>query len=92
MPPDKCDYQFNYKSFGKKSVKVEFVIREGSITTEDESDLNGDMQPVTRYRRTGIVETRKVTFDKPFNENALHAHMKNLLKDVPNRTPIAEQS
>lgn len=90
--PDKCDYKFKYKSFGDKDIKVGFVIYEGSITTEDEPDLNGDMQPVTRYRRTGIVEIKEVTFTKPFNESALHAHMKNLLKEVPDRTPIEEQS
>ena len=89
---DRCGYKFTFVSFGDKAVKVGYVIREGSITTEDEPGDDGDMHPVTRYRRTGIVEAKEVTFNKPFNENALHAHMKNLLKEVQNRTPIDEQA
>jgi len=44
-----------------------------------------------RYRRSGGIDKQTVVFDKPFSLNALHAHMKNLLKEVPNRTPIDEQ-
>lgn len=92
MPADKCDFKYHRIAEGKKSVTVEYSIYEGSVTTEDELDVNRDMQPVTRYRRTGGIDKQKVLFDKPFSINALHAHMKNLLKEVPNRIPIDEQT
>lgn len=92
MNADRCDYKYHRITDAKNSMTVEYSIYEGSITILDELGFNGDMVPVTRYRRSGRIDKQTVVFDKPFSINALHAHMKNLLKDVPNRTPIDEQS
>ena len=89
---DRCDYKFHRVTVGNKDMTVEYSIYEGEIATKDEPDLNGGIHPVTRYRRLGGVDKQTVMFDKPFSINALHAHMKNLLKGIPNRTPIDEQA
>lgn len=91
MLADKCDFKYHRITEGNKNMTVDYSIYEGAITTEDEPDINRDMQPVTRYRRSGGIDKQTVVFNRPFSINALHAHMKNLLKNVPNRTPIDEQ-
>lgn len=91
MAADKCDFKYHRITCSKKYMTVDYSIYEGEVNTLDELDINGDMVPVTRYRRSGRVDKQTVVFDKPFSINALHSHMKNLLKDVPNRTPIDEQ-
>ena len=92
MSADKCDYKFHRITVNNKSMIVDYSIYEGKVSALDEMDVDGNMSPVTRYRRSGGIDRQIVVFDKPFNINALHAHMKNLLKDIPNRTPIDEQS
>ena len=92
MPADRCDFKYHRITCSVKIMTVDYSIYEGSVTTEDELDVNGDIQSVTRYRRTGRVDGQTVVFDEPFSINALHDHMKNLLKEVPNRTPIDEQA
>lgn len=92
MPADKCDFKYHRITEGSKSMTVDYSIYEGEVSTLDEFDANGDMVPVTRYRRSGGIDKQTVVFNKPFSMNDLHDYMKNLLRDVPDRTPIDEQS
>ena len=41
---------------------VLFRIYEGEITTEDELDNDGNLQPVTRYRRTALLHVKELSF------------------------------
>ena len=92
MAADKCDYKIKRMSHKDKTVEVDLVIYEGEVSTLDEPDDNGGVQPVTRYRRSMKVEERTIVFDRPINDNTIHENLRNRLKDVPNRTPIAEQN
>lgn len=92
MAPDKCEFKYHRITCSAKIMIVDYSIYEGEVSTLDEPDDNDVMQPVTRYRRSGGIDRQTIIFDKPFSINALYAHMKNLLKEVSNRTPVDEQS
>ncbi len=91
MPADKCDYKLRSVTEKGKTVTVNITIYEGEISTLDEN-LGDGPEPVTRYRRSGEIEQRTIVFDRPIAMQAIHGNLRNILKEVQNRTPIEEQS
>lgn len=52
------DYKFDRISEADSRVKVSCSFYEGDVTTEDEQVEGGAIEPVTRYRRTALIEQR----------------------------------
>ena len=90
--PNLCSYHIKHIIRKRKSIDVIAHVYEGEINTQDEMGPNGDIVPITRYRPTAKIATVDITFDKPFSESAIHAHLKNYLKEVPGKTPIEAQT
>jgi len=91
------DYKFRRtKRISNSKTEVVMAIYSGAITTEDEMDINGGgMVPVTRYRRTVLLEefTKVVSGNIP--EQAAVKRCNKILKDYANEnghTVIQEQS
>lgn len=65
---------------------------EGDITTVNETDRDGQTSPVTRYRRTGIVEEK--TFLLPVEQDIDDAQqmLMTTIAAIPNTDPISQQS
>lgn len=90
------DYKFHRtKQVSNNKTEVVMAIYDGAITTEDEYDLSGNLQPVTRYRRNSKLEeiTRIVSGKIP--AQAAVRRCNKILKDYADEnghTVITEQS
>lgn len=51
------DYKFKSIHRDGKNTTIVATFYKGAITTEDEEDTNGDIVPITRYRRTKIIKS-----------------------------------
>ena len=74
---------------GKQVIAFRFY--EGAITAEDEEDVNGDMQSVTRYRRSAVLSALNVNRDTQLSEADIDALGRVELAKIPDHDPIEEQ-
>jgi hypothetical protein len=59
------DYKLVRFSHDKRHVTATLRVYRGAVTTEDERNINGEMVPVTRYRRIATVAERTFEYDVP---------------------------
>lgn len=93
----KTDYKFAY-ILRKDDVHIdECGVRfyEGDITTEDEKDFNGNIIPVTTYRRFNKI--KEVVFtEKDFgvisSDDELRVFLNGKLRKDKTRVPVDEQN
>jgi hypothetical protein len=70
---------------------IKFQFYEGAITTEDEVDMNLDIQSVTRYRRSAFLSALNVTRDTQLSEADIDALGRVELAKIADHAPIEEQ-
>ena len=74
---------------GKQVIAFRFY--EGAIATEDERDEAGDMQAVTRYRRSAFLSALNVNRDTQLSEAEIDALGRVELAKIADHDPIEEQ-
>ena len=74
---------------GKQTISFRFS--EGAITTEDERNLEGGMEAVTRYRRTGALNVLIVNRDDQLDYAGIDALGRAELAKIADHDPIEEQ-
>ena len=74
---------------GKQLIAFRFY--EGAITTEDEEDKNGNIQSVTRYRRSAVLSALNVSRDTQLSEADIDALGRVELAKIADHDPIEEQ-
>jgi hypothetical protein len=74
---------------GKQVIAFRFY--EGAIAAEDEVDVNGDTQSVTRYRRSAVLSALNVNRDTQLSEADVDALGRVELAKIPDHDPIEEQ-
>ena len=74
---------------GRQTIKFRFA--EGAITTEDERNIEGGMEAVTRYRRTGILKMLVVDRDDQLDYAGIDALGRAELAKIADHDPIEEQ-
>ena len=87
-----ADFKIRYISNtndGKQVIAFRFY--EGAITTEDEEDGGGDMQAVTRYRRSAALSVLTVNRDTQLSYDDIDALGRVELAKIADHDPIEEQ-
>ena len=86
----------DFKLSIKKSVTavwVTYKIYQGAVTTENEEDANGNLVPVTRYRRTAKLGERIRSFPANVSDATIqHEGTVEALVLAPAETLIPEQA
>ena len=70
---------------------VVFGFYEGTITTEEEEVIHGDIQSVTRYRRSAFLSELSVNNDTQLSEADIYALGRVELAKIADHDPIEEQ-
>ena len=73
------------------SQTIVFRFYEGAVTTENEPNIEGIPVAVTRYRRTGVLNTLRVNRDSQLDYAGVDALGRAELADVAGHDPIEEQ-
>jgi hypothetical protein len=87
-----ADFKIRYiKNTDDGKQLIAFRFYEGAIAAEDEEDSEGDMQSVTRYRRSAILSALNVNRDTQLSEAEIHALGCVELAKIADHDPIEEQ-
>ena len=87
-----ADFKIRYiKNTDDGKQLIAFRFYEGAIEAEDEEDDNGDMQSVTRYRRSAILSALNVNRDTQLSEAGIVALGCVELAKIADHDPIEEQ-
>lgn len=57
------DYKINNVTLNSQGIQDKITIYSGDITTEQEENVDGVMEDVTRYRRTSVLTTKDINLD-----------------------------
>jgi hypothetical protein len=86
------DFKFSYIAWKDAATHVLAHIYLGDVTTEDEPDIDGVMQSVTRYRRQELLEKVDLDFLEVKTQAEIEAILRERLTTARADTlPIPEQ-
>lgn len=85
------DYKIRIHRDPGKPTRVVMKIYEGAETTEDERDLDGNLVPVLRYRRTTKIGEKVLLIDETRSDDKLRDNCDVELNKDDTRTAIGGQ-
>ena len=87
-----ADFKIRYvKNTDDGNQLIAFRFYEGAIASEDEVDVNGDTQSVTRYRRSAVLSALNVKRDSQLSDADIDALGRVELAKIADHDPIEEQ-